>query len=177
MELFTNDDIDTLAATEKEKSREFFAKNNAWMIETELQQLVLLIRGNKDAILDELKKNMTGFKMTRAKLSIIRSFDFSKVGGAYAQHVYDYGDVNTFIGHASETYTTSYRLDEFTAINRFLLWKSVGFLKRLEDALKLPEGMYIVIDSKVLNDDQKFFKGTDVVEYLNTLLLVYRVRK
>lgn len=178
MALFTNDELQTLVVLHKQKRKDNFAEMYAKMINDELESLTLQVTNLKPFILETLQNNTTGcIKTTHAAISHTRSFDFSKAGGPFTRYVYAYGDEDTFIGHATDTYYTSYRRYGDKKLNRYHLWTSKDFTKRLGEALKLPEGMYINIRSRVVDEDDKFFKGTNVVEYLNTLQLVYRICK
>ena len=176
MALFTNSDIAEVKSVHTEKRRSLFATKFAISIDRELEFLAALVRACKDNLLKDLKGNAIGFKTTSAEIVTCRSFDFSEVGGGNALYS---GNISmTYNQVASAWVRASFRDDDGLPVNRYLLWKSKDFLKRLATKLELPEEMYFQVNSTQIGEDDTFFDDQPKIkEYSNTLYIVLRLAK
>jgi hypothetical protein len=175
MALFTAADIEMLTSKNSEKRNDWFVRDHVDDIESEFDILAHEIHTNRDRIVRMLTEKTVGLKTTYADILTIRSFDFSKVGGPFGEHMLN--DIyDTYVGHAQAAFPESYMRRRL--VSRYPIWKSKNFLIRLAEMLDLPANMYFVVDSLPITvESQKLFGKTNIAEYNNTLRIVYRFIK
>ena len=172
MALFNSYDISELKAVYSVKKGEEFVKTFSDGILEETEYLTSFIRRSKALIFEQVKSNISTNKSVKIELYSIRSFNFSKVGGFSANSPSEcYKSYNEY---AYDYCPTSFLYNPNYTINRFNLWRSKDFLINLAKKLELPDTMYFIIQSKIVEDDNRLFKNDNITEYISSLVLVLR---
>lgn len=175
MALFSENEIADLCKLQKEERAEHFAAKYEFEINRELEFMEQFIRDSKVILLLNLKDHITHNRSAEASVDEILSFDFSKVGGMNTSFQTKTGENTTYLDYAWFRASSSSFLHDGSGfkMNRFSLWRSKDFLKRLATRLDLPDTMSFVIRSRIIDDGFKIFSD-EVVEYITSLKLAIR---
>ena len=181
MKLFNSDEYLSLEVAFDSSKKEYFNMLYSKHIDILLDEYEHRILLMKKDILSKLISNIDHYSQTsECEITEVLSFDFSRVGGEDSMSPYSLfdGQDATWGQFAEENTFQSFCKAEDSEGNRvsvsdFTIWKDTTFLKKLQDRLELPHEfkMEFRVDSQIKTDGL-LFKSANIVEYVDTLVLV-----